>query len=167
MLQNTCEYFDSIVTSFGLLREKVLHLDITLPRIFRRDMKLWYKGVEVGWWVDSWGPFPLAIKKRDPKNCLVASDFGKIKNRTKTIIFHSRFVLFISIRELFEFLETLGIANTVEEVLFQCRDALYLITRTSILFPVNKGLVKNKRYTVQELRTMAYTPFASGNTFYL
>ncbi len=167
-LGNTCKYFEYIVENFGLLKEKVLDIVVSSPQIFKRNMSFLYKDVEVGSWLNCWGTFPFAIQKRNLQNCHLLPNFSKLRNRVRKVHFYSHVILYVSIQELFELLETLKITNTVEDIEFECANALYLMTSEDYLFPVKKGPVVKKSFSVSELNAISNVvsnPF--GNAFIL
>ncbi len=83
-LKQTCKYFESLVRDFSLLHEKLLHIELTQPEIFRRNMRIMYRDQEVGRWNNCWGTCPVVIPPRDIRECKVCPHFpGKMSKRIK------------------------------------------------------------------------------------
>ncbi len=120
------------IASFNSLRKKMLYLK---SKSFWPDYKnttISYMGKEVGYLWYSWSSMGKSYSVRCQLFELTPH-FHTIKSKVKRIICNSDYTIFISVLELCDLLQEIGLSDVVEDVKFKCKSFLF-ITRHSYSF---------------------------------
>ncbi len=100
--------------------------------------------------------------KKEPKSCHLAPEFEKIKSKISKVTFESGYVPFVTISELWELLEVIGIQKGVEYVDFICERGLYFNTGAQMCYPEEKNSKIVRRYSIAVLEAINSTPSPFG-----